>query len=53
MTNIWDFINEDNLRKMTKEELIDFWSLLISDCNRIDVIDRIKKVLDEKLIKSC
>jgi hypothetical protein len=48
MTNIWEFINQDNLQSMTRNELIDLWGLLISDYNRMDIVDRIKSVLDNR-----
>lgn len=48
MTNINDFINQENLEKMTNKELMELWGFLISDHNIIYLIDRIKYILNTR-----
>lgn len=48
MTNIYDFIKQENLEKMTYEELMKLWGFLISDHEQIYLIDNIKSILTKK-----
>jgi gluconate kinase len=52
MTNINNFIKQDNLEKMNNIELMELWGFLLSDHNRIYLIDRIQKILDDRSNKN-
>jgi hypothetical protein len=48
MTNINEFIKQDNLEKMSDEELMALWGFILSDHEQIYTVDRIKKILDKR-----
>jgi hypothetical protein len=50
MINISDFIKQDNLEKMTNEELMKLWGFLISDHDVIYLVDRIKNIINKRSV---
>ena len=46
--NITGFIKQDNLIKLSRSELMEIWGFMISDMNRIDLIDKIKLIIDSR-----
>lgn len=46
MTSFTEFITQENLEKMSEQELMNLWSFLLSDHNVLYLVDRIKERLD-------
>jgi hypothetical protein len=41
-----EFLSEENLEKMTKDELMKLWEFILSDFDRLNVEYKIRKILD-------
>lgn len=48
MTDINEFLKQENLEKMSNEELMKLWGFILSDHEQIYTIDRVKKILDSR-----
>jgi len=47
-----DFLKQENLENMSNDELMKLWGFILSDFERLNVEYKIKKILDERNLKS-
>lgn len=51
MTNINEFLKQENLEKMTNQELMELWGFILSDHVQAYTVDRIKEVINNNKLK--